>query len=45
MDGQEPDSHTLYPHMMCIPPHAIPQLSNRQPFPQTDNPELKREVV
>ena len=45
MDEQKPDSHTPCPHMMCVPPHAIPQLSNRQPLPQTDNSELKREVA
>ena len=45
MDGKDPDSLTLYPHMTCVPSHAIPKLSNRQPFPQTDNSELNREVV
>ena len=44
IDGQEPDSHTLYPYMTCVLPHAIPQLSNRQSLPQTDR-QLKREVA
>ena len=45
IDKQEPDPHTLYPHMTCMPPHAIPQLSNRQSHPQIDNSDLQREVV
>ena len=45
IDGQEPDSHTLYPHMLHVPPHAVPHLSNRQLLPQTDNLDLQREVV
>ena len=31
--------------MMCVPPHAIIQLSNRQSLPPTDNSDLQREVV
>ena len=45
MDGQDSALHILYPHMMHILTHTIPQLDNRQPFPQTDNSELKREVA
>ena len=36
IDRQEPDSHTLYPHVMHVPLHAIPQLCNRQTLPQTE---------
>ena len=43
IDRQEPESHTMYPHMTCVAPHAIPHLSNKQSLPQTDNLDLQRE--
>ena len=45
LDRWEPDPHTLYPHMMHVPLHAITLLSNRQSLTQTDNLDLQREVV
>ena len=45
IDKQEQDSHTLYPHMMWVPLHAILQLCNRWTLPQTDNSDSQREKV
>ena len=44
IDGLEPDSHTLYPHMTCVALHVIPHLSKQTITSQTDNLDLQSEV-